>query len=121
MLWPSHLSVLWPFLLYRQLWENHECGEGIFSKMLWVALNPIIFMQAVLATVRQYGGKYLIRDDDAKAKGCPHKRLVVIEFESEGATWRWYESPEYSAIKHYREEASEGWGAIIPGYVKKED
>ena len=30
------------------------------------------YPQAVLATVQQYGGKYIIRDDDAKAKGCPH-------------------------------------------------
>jgi len=73
------------------------------------------YPKAVLATVQQYGGKYLIRHDDAKAKGCPHKRLVVIEFESEETAWRWYESPEYGAIKHYREEASEGWGAIVPG------
>ena len=43
MLWPSHLSVLWPFLLYRQLWGNHECGEEIFSGMFGIALNPIIF------------------------------------------------------------------------------
>ena len=65
--------------------------------------------------------KYLIRDDDAKAKGCPHKRLVLIEFESEEAAWRWYKSPEYSAIKHYREEASEGWGAIVSGCVTTKD
>ena len=77
------------------------------------------YPQAVLATVQQYGGKYLIRDDDAK--GCPHKRLVLIEFESEEAAWRWYDSPEYSAIKQYREEASEGWGAIVPGCVTTED
>ena len=79
------------------------------------------YPQAVLATVQKYGGKYLIRDDDAKAKGCPHKRLVVIEFKSEEAAWRCYESSEYSAIKHFREEASEGWGAIVPGYVTTED
>ena len=75
------------------------------------------YPQSVLATVQKYGGKYIIRDDDAKAKGCPHKRLVVIEFESEEVAWRWYKSPEYSAIKHYREEASEGWGAIVSGCV----
>jgi hypothetical protein len=30
------------------------------------------YPQAVLSTVQRYGGKYIIRDDDAKAKGCPH-------------------------------------------------
>lgn len=79
------------------------------------------YSSAVLATVKQYGGKYLVRDDDAKAKGCPHKRLVIIEFESEEAAWRWYKSPQYSAIKPYREQASEGWGAIVRGYETPED
>jgi uncharacterized protein (DUF1330 family) len=46
---------------------------------------------------------------------------VIIEFESEEAARRWYESPEYTAIKHYREEASEGWGAIVLRYVPTED
>ena len=73
------------------------------------------YTQAVSATLQQYGGKILVRDGDAKAKGCPHERLVIIEFESEEAASRWYESSEYSAIKHYREEASEGWGALVPG------
>ncbi len=64
------------------------------------------YLSAVMSTVRRYGGKYLVREGDAKAKGCPHQRLVVIEFESEEAAWCWYESPEYIAIKHYREESS---------------
>jgi uncharacterized protein (DUF1330 family) len=79
------------------------------------------YPKAVSATIQQYGGKYLVRDGDAKAKGCPHKRLVIIEFESEEAARRWYESPEYSAIKHYREEAWEGWGDPVPEYVTPKD
>ena len=33
------------------------------------------YPQAVLATVQKYGGKYLIRDDDAKAKRMSAKRF----------------------------------------------
>lgn len=73
------------------------------------------YPSAVVPTIQEYGGKLLVADSDAKAKGCPHQVLVVIEFESVEAAQRWYESPEYAAIKHYREEASEGWGGIMPG------
>ena len=82
---------------------------------------------AVMPTIIQYGGKTLVADHDLetkllsalpeKAKGAPHQVFVIIEFESVEAAHRWWESPEYRAIKHYREEASEGWGAIVPGFV----
>ena len=63
----------------------------------------------------------LVLERDAKAKGCPHQVLVVIEFASAEAAQRWYDSPENAAIKHYREEASEGWGTIVPGFEMPED
>jgi len=72
---------------------------------------------AVRPTILQYGGKLLVADTDAKSKGSPHQVMVVIEFESVKAARRWWESPEYGAIKHYREESSEGWEAIVPGFV----
>ena len=82
--------------------------------------NPEIFEKyppAAVPTIQQYGGKVLVADFDAQAKGSPHQVSVVIEFSSVEAAQRWYESPEYSAIKHYREESTEGWVAIVPGYV----
>ncbi len=75
---------------------------------------------AVRPTIQQYGGKMLVVERDAKAKGSPHQVLVVIEFESVEAAQRWYDSPEYTAIKHYREEASEGWVAMVPGFEMPE-
>lgn len=75
---------------------------------------------AVMPTIQQYGGKLLVAEHDARAKGCPHQVLVIIEFESVEAARQWYASPEYAAIKHYREEASEGWGGIVPGFVMPE-
>ena len=76
---------------------------------------------AVRPTIQQYGGKLLGTDRDAKAKGSPYQVLVIIEFESVEAAQRWYASPEYSAIKHYRKESTEGWGAIVPGFVMPAD
>lgn len=75
---------------------------------------------AVGPTLQQYGGKLLVVERDAKAKGSPHQVIVVIEFESVEAAQRWYESPEYTAIKHYREEASEGWVSFVPGFEMPE-
>ena len=72
---------------------------------------------AAMPTLEQYGGKMLVVEHEAKAKGCPHQVLVIIEFESAEAAQRWWESPEYAAVKHLREEASEGWGTIVPGFV----
>ena len=75
---------------------------------------------AVMPTLDQYGGKLLVAERDAKAKGSPHQVLVVIEFESVEAGQRWYESPEYKAIKHYREEASDGWVVFVPSFEMPE-
>jgi uncharacterized protein (DUF1330 family) len=75
---------------------------------------------AVRPTIEQYGGKLLVAERDAKAKGSPHQVLVVIEFESVEAGQRWYESPEYTAIKHYREEASDGWLVFVPSFEMPE-
>jgi uncharacterized protein (DUF1330 family) len=35
--------------------------------------------------------------------------LVILEFDSEETAMRWYNSPEYQAIVHLRQEATEGW------------
>ena len=75
---------------------------------------------AVMPTIQQYGGKMLVVERDAKAKGSPHQVLIVIEFESVQAAQRWYESPEYAAIKHYREEASDGWVVLVPSFEMPE-
>ena len=71
-------------------------------------------------TLQQYGGKLLVVENDAKTQGCPHQVIVVIEFESVEAAKRWYESPEYTAIKHLREEATEGWAAFVPSFEMPE-
>jgi uncharacterized protein (DUF1330 family) len=79
------------------------------------------YREAVRPVIQQFGGKLLVADRDAKVKGSPHQVMVVIEFDSVEAEQRWWESPEYGAIKHYREDASEGWVAILPGFVMPKD
>ncbi len=79
------------------------------------------YRDVVRPIILQYGGKMLVVDRDAKAKGCPNQVMVVIEFDSVEAAQRWWQSPEYVAIKHYREEASDGWVAILPGFAMPKD
>ena len=73
---------------------------------------------AVGPTIAQYGGKVLVADREVKAvEGSPKQVIVVIEFESEEAAQRWYDSPENTAIKELRTSVTEGWLAIAKGFV----
>lgn len=69
-------------------------------------------------TLAQYGGKLLVAGSESKViEGNPLPSIVVIEFESVEAAQRWYDSPEYSKVKHLRTSTSEGWGLIVPQFV----
>ncbi len=41
--------------------------------------------------------------------------IAVVEFESEETVKRYYESPEYQAVKSLRTSSSEGWLVLAPG------
>ena len=73
---------------------------------------------AVGPTISQYGGRLLVVDREVKAlEGEPGQVIVVLEFESVEAAQRWYDSPEYSAIKHLRTSTSDGWLVITKEFV----
>ena len=75
------------------------------------------YPMAAMPTVVQYGGKMLVGTDEVHVLGGnPSPTFVVIEFESVEAVQRWYNSPEYTKVKHLREENSEGWGVIAPQF-----
>lgn len=48
-------------------------------------------------------------------EGHSRERLVILEFESEDAAMRWYNSPEYAAAKPFRQESTIGWVRGVPG------
>ncbi len=74
---------------------------------------------AVGPTLAQYGGKPIIVSSDSKVlEGNPKASTVAIEFESVEVVQRWYDSSEYSKVKHLRTEASEGWVLIAPEFVR---
>ena len=73
---------------------------------------------AVGPTLAQYGGKVIVASADSKVlEGNPAPTTAVLEFESVEAAQRWYDSPEYSKVKHLRTSATEGWILIAPQFV----
>lgn len=73
---------------------------------------------AVRPTLAPYGGKVLVADSNAQTKeGNPMQMVVVLEFESVDAAQRWYDSPEYTAIKGLRTSVTEGWLVIAGGFA----
>ena len=58
--------------------------------------------------VEQYGGRYAVRGGTVEVlEGeWPTGRFVVLEFPDAEAARRWYDSPEYTAARAVRQEAS---------------
>ena len=68
-------------------------------------------------SVEQYGGRYAVRCGQVEVlEGeWPTRRFVVLEFADAEAARRWYESPEYTAAKAVRQQASTGRMILIEG------
>jgi uncharacterized protein (DUF1330 family) len=64
--------------------------------------------QHVVATVKQYGGRYVIRGGQPEMiEGTWNpKRISILEFPSAEQAKAWYHSPEYSAIIGFRHRAA---------------
>jgi uncharacterized protein (DUF1330 family) len=74
------------------------------------------YRDSVPATIQQYGGKYLVRGGTvAPLEGQWAPRIVVLEFPDLETAQRWYNSPEYTAIKGGRTSASEGRMVLVEG------
>lgn len=59
-------------------------------------------------TVELYGGVFVARGGKTQAlEGASPKRIVIIKFKSMEDATRWYNSPEYAAIRPYRLKAGE--------------
>ena len=55
-----------------------------------------------------YGARFLVRGGAAERLEGDREpqRLVLLEFEDEGAARRWYDSPEYAEARAIRQEAA---------------
>ena len=67
------------------------------------------YMPLSLATVEQYGGRFVIRGGAVEVLEGPWtspQRLIVVEFDSVEQAKRFYYSPEYQAARKMRENAA---------------
>ena len=67
------------------------------------------YMERAPQTVRQYGGRHVVRGGRTVTLEGPTNttRNVVIEFDTVADAERWYNSPEYQDAKKYRDPNSD--------------
>lgn len=69
-------------------------------------------------TVSDYGGKYLVRGGETVSlEGSPPKRIVLFEFNSLADAKKWYNSPEYSALRPHRQKSGDTRNFIVESFV----
>lgn len=74
------------------------------------------YASGVPGTVEKYGGRILVRGGKAdQLEGDPPKRIVVIAFKSMADAHKWYDSPEYSAIRPIRQRWAKSRNFIVEG------
>jgi uncharacterized protein (DUF1330 family) len=74
----------------------------------------------VVASVKKHGGRYLARGARPEVlEGGPAHNILIIEFESAEAAWRWYASPEYQAAKAVRQGNSNLRLLLVEDFVKE--
>ena len=74
------------------------------------------YAAGVPKTVEKYGGHYLVRGGKTKAlEGEEPKRIIITAFNSVADAERWYNSPEYSAIRPIRLGAAKARGFVVEG------
>jgi uncharacterized protein (DUF1330 family) len=76
------------------------------------------YAKAVPATIKKYGGRYLVRGADLRPieGDWDLNRFVVLEFPNMEQLQRWYSSPEYEPLKKLRFETAECRMVWVEGY-----
>ena len=75
------------------------------------------YAEKVPQTIKNLGGKYLVRAGDFQIKEgkWDFSRNVIIEFPSYEIALKWYNSDEYKPIKQMRLDNAEGNLIIVKG------
>jgi uncharacterized protein (DUF1330 family) len=79
------------------------------------------YPQRVLHSILSRGGEFLVADQQSETlDGSPGNVTIVFRFGSKEAARAWYGSDEYSKMKHFRIDNSEGFlalcnEAVLPG------
>ncbi|MTV37207.1 DUF1330 domain-containing protein [Duganella radicis] len=79
------------------------------------AIKP--YVEGAAQTALAYGGVYLARGGQTLAlEGVPPKRIVLIKFKSMAAAQDWYHSPEYTALRPYRQRSGITRNFVVEGF-----
>ena len=75
------------------------------------------YQQRVGATLAPYGGMFLVRGGAHETmEGDWHPQtLVILQFESVAQAWRWYQSPEYTALSELRKQTAITQAVVVEG------
>ncbi len=73
------------------------------------------YMAEAILTLQAHNAKVLAVDETPIVieGAVDYPRTVVIEFESEAAFRRWYDSPEYTAARQTRLDAAQGTFILV--------
>jgi len=74
------------------------------------------YLRSVDDSLEQHGAKILVQSFPAEVPlGTWDGFITLLQFPSLEQAQRWYESPEYSAIRHLRVASSVPTDVIVPG------
>lgn len=67
------------------------------------------YMNEAPATVKAFGGRYLVRGNDVQALegGWEHERMVIVEFSDKSSALAWYHSDIYRPLRELRQSSAE--------------
>ena len=93
-----------PAYVIAQINVNHKEGFRAYA-------------EKVPQTIKNFGGKYLVRAGDFQIKEgkWDFSRNVIIEFPSYEIALKWYNSDEYKPIRQMRLDNAEGNLIIVKG------
>ncbi|HYD73030.1 MAG TPA: DUF1330 domain-containing protein [Candidatus Binatia bacterium] len=76
------------------------------------------YLRSVMPSLNAHGAEVLVVDESCTVMegDTPLPRTIVIRFASRADAERWYNSPEYSAIRPLRLEATEGFAVLVNGF-----
>lgn len=75
------------------------------------------YMADAPATVKAYGGKYLVRTPDIEVlEGeAEYNRMVVLEFPDKQSALAWYHSDDYRDLREARWRSASAHIVLLPG------
>lgn len=75
------------------------------------------YIKKVPQIIEQFGGKYIVRGGDVSVvAGDWHPtRVIIVEFESMEKFQAWWNSPQYHAVAHLRENSAKTNAVVVKG------